>query len=370
MTGSSRAASEARVVTIDRKNARTAAFAARPGSGVRVVDLTVELGGRVVLDDLSVEVERGEFVTVLGNSGCGKTTLLRYIAGFVTAVKGGVWIAARDVTDTPAHQRNVGLLYQNYALFPHMTVFENVAFGLRARGAAEAEIRKRVASALHSVRMDGFDAYRPAQLSGGMQQRIALARALVIKPDILLLDEPVSALDANLRAAVRTEIKLLHEAMPELTVIYVTHDREDALVLSDRVLLLRDGRIAQMGAPQDLYDRPCDRFVANYLGLANFLPEAVVARSLPGSDPAPRGEAGAFCIRPEGLRLDDQGPGRLAGKVVRCEWHGSTVRLAVEIDGGGDAPVLVETPRRGDVPAAGDRILLSYAAKDCVFVRD
>jgi 2-aminoethylphosphonate transport system ATP-binding protein len=358
------------VVTIDRKIARAEASAASPGSGVRIVGLTVELGGRAVLDDLSVEVARGEFVTVLGNSGCGKTTLLRYIAGFVTAVRGAVWIAARDVTETPAHQRNVGLLYQNYALFPHMTVFENVAFGLRARSAQEPEIRKRVGAALRSVRMDGYDAYRPAQLSGGMQQRIALARALVIKPDILLLDEPVSALDANLRAAVRTEIKLLHEAMPELTVIYVTHDREDALVLSDRVLLLRDGRIAQMGAPQQLYDRPSDRFVANYLGLANFLPGTVIAQSLPGSEPAPSGEAGAFCIRPESLRLDDQGPGRLAGEIVRCEWHGSTVRLAVRIDGSEDTPILVETPRRGDVPAAGDRVVLSYAAKDCVFVRD
>jgi 2-aminoethylphosphonate transport system ATP-binding protein len=334
-----------------------------------VAGLTVDLGGRTVLDDLSVEVARGEFITVLGNSGCGKTTLLRYIAGFVPARSGEVWIGERNVTEVPPHQRNIGLLYQNYALFPHMTVFENVAFGLRARSAAASDIRARVAAALRSVRMEGFESYRPAQLSGGMQQRIALARALVIKPDILLLDEPVSALDANLRAAVRTEIKLLHEAMPELTVIYVTHDREDALVLSDRVMLLREGRIAQMGTPQELYDRPRDRFVASYLGLTNFVPLEAIARGLPDFGRASAGEAGAFCIRPESLRLDDAGPGRLEGEVVRGEWRGSAVLLAVRI-AEGTAPVMVETARRGRVPEAGERIVLSFAAEDCVFVRD
>jgi len=322
----------------------------------------------VVLDDLSAEVARGEFVTVLGNSGCGKTTLLRYVAGFVPARRGEVWIGARNVTEVPPHQRNIGLLYQNYALFPHMTVFENVAFGLRARNAPAAEIRERVAGALKSVRMEGFESYRPAELSGGMQQRIELARALVIKPDILLLDEPVSALDANLRSAVRTEIKLLHEAMPELTVIYVTHDREDALMLSDRVMLLRDGRIAQIGTPHELYDRPRDRFVANYLGLANFLAPDVIASALPGIVLAAGAAEGAYCIRPESLRLDDAGPGRLVGEVLRCEWLGSWVRLAVRIEHGAE-PVMVETARRGRVPAAGERIVLSFAAEDCVFVR-
>src|SRR5262245_35697941 len=168
----------------------SAASAGSHQSGVRIAGLTVELGGRVVLDDLSIDVERGEFITVLGNSGCGKTTLLRYIAGFIPARSGDVWIGERKVTDIPPHKRNVGLLYQNYARFPHMTVFENVAFGLRARKLKEADIRTHVDAALRSVRMTEYDNYRPAQLSGGMQQRIALARALVIKPDVLLLDEP------------------------------------------------------------------------------------------------------------------------------------------------------------------------------------
>ncbi|HLI13621.1 MAG TPA: ABC transporter ATP-binding protein [Alphaproteobacteria bacterium] len=339
-------------------------------AGVRVQGLTVELGGRLVLDDLSVEVRRGDFITVLGNSGCGKTTLLRYVAGFVPARAGSVWIAGRNVTDTPPHQRNVGLLYQNYALFPHMTVFENVAFGLRARRVAEHAIREGVASALRIVRMEEFSGYRPAQLSGGMQQRIALARALVIKPDVLLLDEPLSALDANLRAAVRAELKTLHEAMPELTVIYVTHDREDALTLSDRVLLLREGKVAQAGTPQELYDRPRDRFVANYLGLANFLPPAAIARALPAAGQLGAAtDGGAVCIRPESLRLDDLGPGRLVGRVVRSEWRGSIILITVQIPHTSE-PILVEAARRGTPPAAGEDITLSFSPEDCVVVHD
>lgn len=354
-----------------RAEPRTPEAAAQsPDAGVRVSGLTISLGGRVVLDDLSVAVRRGEFITVLGNSGCGKTTFLRYVAGFVPARAGEVWIAGRNVTDVPPHQRNVGLLYQNYALFPHMTVFENVAFGLRARRAPIDEIRGRVASALRIVRMEAHEQYRPAQLSGGMQQRIALARALVIRPDVLLLDEPLSALDANLRAAVRTELKALHEAMPELTVIYVTHDREDALVLSDRVMLLREGKIAQVGRPQELYDRPRDRFVANYLGLANFLPVELIARILPGAIAARPGQGGAVCIRPESFRLDADGPGRLSGTVARCEWHGSVVQVAVAVPGAGPEPIIVEAPRRGAAPAQGEDITISFAGQDCVFVGD
>jgi len=339
-------------------------------SGVRVSGLTISLGGRIVLDDLSVDVRRGEFITVLGNSGCGKTTFLRYLAGFVPARAGEVWIAGRNVTGVPSHRRNVGLLYQSYALFPHMTVFENVAFGLRARGAPIEEIRGRVAAALRMVRMGEYEQYRPAQLSGGMQQRIALARALVIRPDALLLDEPLSALDANLRAAVRTELKALHEAMPELTVIYVTHDREDALVLSDRVMLLREGKIAQLGRPHELYDRPRDRFVASYLGLANFLPSELVARHIPGGLAARPGQGEAVCIRPESFRLDADGPGCFCGTVVRSEWHGSVMQVAVAVPGAGAEPIIVEAPRRGAAPAQGERITISFAAEDCVFVAD
>ena len=342
---------------------------ARPGdAGVRIAGVTVKLGGKVVLNDLFVDVRRGEFITVLGNSGCGKTTLLRYIAGFVPAFAGEVWIAGRNVTEMAPHQRNVGLLYQSYALFPHMSVFENVAFGLRARRVAADEIRERVAAALRVVRMAEYASYRPAQLSGGMQQRIALARALVIKPDLLLLDEPLSALDANLRATVRTELKTLHEAMPDLTIIYVTHDREDALMLSDRVLLLREGRVAQIGRPDELYDRPCDRFVASYLGLANFLPPAAVLRALPGAGRGISSLQGTVCIRPERLRLDDAGPGRLAGRVLRSEWHGSSFLLAVEVPEAGAEPVMVEIQRRGTAPAPGQRVIISFAAEDCVLV--
>ena len=341
-----------------------------PSSGIHITGLTVEFGGRAVLDDLSLNVKRGEFITVLGNSGCGKTTLLRYIAGFVDARAGELWIGANRVTEVPPDHRNIGLVYQNYALFPHMTVFENVAFGLRARKVAESEIRERVAAALSSVRLDEFHGYRPAQLSGGMQQRVALARALVIKPDVLLLDEPVSALDANLRSTVRAEIKLMHRALPDLTVLYVTHDREDALVLSDRVVLLREGRVEQAGTPGELYDRPSNRFVAKYLGEANFLSPSLLRRVFPnGAFPA-GDETGFYCIRPERLQLGGDGPGRVTAEVARSEWRGSSVRLDARIDGEAGDPIIVEVPRRGEMPREGEQISLSFAMEDCVHVSD
>ena len=193
------------------------------------------------------------------------------------------------------HKRNLGLLFQNYALFPHLTVFENVAFGLRARGMASSEVTRRVADALKLVQLGDAGHHLPAQLSGGMQQRVALARALVIEPDVLLLDEPLSALDANLRASVRSELKALHERLPNLTVVCVTHDRDDALVLSDRALLMRDGHIAQLGTPQQLYDAPQDGYVARYLGPANLLPPHVI---FPLGDPRHEVRGKVACVRP------------------------------------------------------------------------
>ena len=240
--------------------------------GVHIEGLSVRFGARTVLDDLSLTIERGELLTVLGRSGCGKTTLLRFIAGFVEAdgLAGRLTVAGRDLTHVPPFKRNLGLLFQSYALFPHLSVFDNVAFGLRARRLKAGEIARRVADALKLVQLGDAGHVMPAQLSGGMQQRVALARALVIEPDVLLLDEPLSALDANLRASVRTELKALHERLPNLTIVCVTHDQDDALVLSDRTLLMRDGRIAQLGTPRELYDNPKDAFVARYLGAANF----------------------------------------------------------------------------------------------------
>jgi len=213
--------------------------------GVRIDRLSVRFGTRTVLDDLSLTIERGELLTVLGRSGCGKTTLLRFIAGFIEAdgLAGTLTVAGRDLTHVPPFKRNLGLLFQSYALFPHLSVYDNVAFGLRARRLKAGEIARRVADALKLVQLGDAGHVMPAQLSGGMQQRVALARALVIEPDVLLLDEPLSALDANLRASVRTELKALHERLPNLTIVCVTHDQDDALVLSDRTLRQPEGRI-------------------------------------------------------------------------------------------------------------------------------
>ncbi|HGL4258071.1 2-aminoethylphosphonate ABC transport system ATP-binding subunit PhnT [Burkholderia dolosa] len=338
-----------------------------PG-GVQIEHLSVRYGERTVLDDLSLSIGAGEFLTVLGKSGCGKTTLLRFIAGFVKAdgLTGTLIVAGRDLTYVPPHKRNLGLLFQSYALFPHLSVFENVAFGLRARGMASAEVTRRVADALKLVQLGDAGHHLPAQLSGGMQQRVALARALVIEPDVLLLDEPLSALDANLRASVRSELKALHERLPDLTVVCVTHDRDDALVLSDRALLMRDGRIAQLGTPQQLYDAPHDGYVARYLGPANLLPPRVI---FPLGDPRHDVRDKVACVRPERLTVMPLAAGGLHGTVSSVEWQGADLSIAVVIDAAPDEPVRVAMQRgRGAAPERGARVSLHCETDDVVLV--
>ena len=342
--------------------------------GVRIAHLSVRYGARTVLDDLSLDIGAGEQLAVLGKSGCGKTTLLRFIAGFVKAdgLAGTVTVAGRDLTHVPPHQRNLGLLFQSYALFPHLTVFENVAFGLRARHVAAGDVARRVAEALELVQLGDTREHLPAELSGGMQQRIALARALVIEPDVLLLDEPLSALDANLRASMRSEFKALHERLPNLTMIYVTHDRDDALALADRVLLLHDGRIAQLGTPQQLYDAPVNGFVARYLGAANLLPPELV---FPPGDPRHDARDKVACVRPEWLtvrplRPGDEGQGGLRGTVTAAEWSGADFTLAVTLDDPAHGePVLATVQRgRGAAPERGARVALDCQAHDAILI--
>jgi 2-aminoethylphosphonate transport system ATP-binding protein len=337
--------------------------------GVHIDRLTVRFGERTVLDDLSLTIERGEFLTVLGRSGCGKTTLLRFIAGFVKAdaLAGKLSIAGRDLTHTPPHQRNLGLLFQSYALFPHLSVFDNVAFGLKARRLKSNEIARRVADALKLVQLSDAGHVMPAQLSGGMQQRVALARALVIEPDVLLLDEPLSALDANLRASVRSELKALHERLPNLTIVCVTHDQDDALVLSDRTLLMRDGRIAQLGTPRELYDTPKDGFVARYLGAANLLAPRIV---YPVGDARYEERDRLACIRPERFTIVPLGEGQLHGTVASVEWYGAALSVSVTLDAAPNEPVLVSAPRgHRRMPDKGSRVSLRFEADDVVLVR-
>jgi 2-aminoethylphosphonate transport system ATP-binding protein len=305
-------------------------------------------------------------LTVLGRSGCGKTTLLRFIAGFVEASAGRLTVAGCDLTHTPPHKRNLGLLFQSYALFPHLTVFENVAFGLRARRVSSREIAQRVASALKLVQLGDAGHQLPSALSGGMQQRVALARALVIEPDVLLLDEPLSALDANLRASVRSELKALHERLPNLTIVCVTHDQDDALVLSDRTLLMRDGRIAQLGTPQELYDQPRDAFVARYLGPANLLPYRLI---FPREAHAGDHEQLA-CLRPERLRIVPLGEGPLHGVIAAVEWYGATLAVQVMLDALPGEMIQVSQPRSSAAfPEKGTRISLNFESSDVVLTR-
>lgn len=345
------------------------AFGVDQTPGVHIDRLTVRFGTRTVLDDLSLRIQRGEFLTVLGRSGCGKTTLLRFIAGFVKAdaLAGTLAVAGRDLTHVPPHQRNLGLLFQSYALFPHFSVFDNVAFGLRARKLKTGEIARRVADALKLVQLSDAGHVMPAQLSGGMQQRVALARALVIEPDVLLLDEPLSALDANLRASVRSELKALHERLPNLTIVCVTHDQDDALVLSDRTLLMRDGRIAQLGAPRELYDAPNDAFVARYLGAANLLPPRVV---YPVGDARHDERERLACIRPERFAIAPLGEGHLHGTIASVEWYGAALSISVALDALPGEPVLVTTQRgHSRMPDKGARVSLRFEADDVVLVR-
>jgi 2-aminoethylphosphonate transport system ATP-binding protein len=338
--------------------------------GVRIDRLSVRFGTRTVLDDLSLTIERGELLTVLGRSGCGKTTLLRFIAGFIEAdgLAGTLTVAGRDLTHVPPFKRNLGLLFQSYALFPHLSVYDNVAFGLRARRLKAGEIARRVADALKLVQLGDAGHVMPAQLSGGMQQRVALARALVIEPDVLLLDEPLSALDANLRASVRTELKALHERLPNLTIVCVTHDQDDALVLSDRTLLMRDGRIAQLGTPRELYDNPKDAFVARYLGAANLLPPSIM---FPIGDPRHDDRDHVACVRPECLSIVPLGDAQLHGTIASVEWYGAALSASVMLDALPDQPVLVTMQRaHGPMPVKGARVSLRHEVDDVVLISE
>jgi 2-aminoethylphosphonate transport system ATP-binding protein len=328
--------------------------------------LTKRYNDLPVVAGIDLAVASGEFVSLLGPSGCGKTTVLRMVAGLIAPTSGAVIIGGADVTPLPPHRRRLGLVFQSYALFPHLSVFENVAFGLRARRESSKEIARRVAEVLKLVQLGDAGHVMPAQLSGGMQQRVALARALVIEPDVLLLDEPLSALDANLRASVRSELKALHERLPNLTIVCVTHDQDDALVLSDRTLLMREGRIAQLGTPQQLYDQPNDGFVARYLGAANLLPPQV-AFSMGDSRYNERGRVA--CLRPEALRIVPLGEGHLHGVITSVEWYGAVLSVSVVLDAMPNEPVLVTMQRgHGMSPEKGARISLRYEADDVVLI--
>ncbi len=252
------------------RNIMTAAAA------VDLRNVTLAYGSFVAVKDVSLSIGKGEFVTLLGPSGCGKTTILRSIAGLVQPTGGEINVAGRRIDNIPIHKRNIGLVFQNYALFPHKTIFENIAFGLKYRKVEKSEIGRKVTRALEMVRLPGVEKKLPSEMSGGQQQRIALARAIVIEPDVLLLDEPLSALDANLREEMRTELKIIQREVG-ITTIFVTHDQDEALAMSDRIVVMNKGLIEQVGTPEDVYRRPESLFVASFLGQSNLLPGRVTS---------------------------------------------------------------------------------------------
>ena len=335
-------------------------------------------GGVVAVDDLSLDVGEGEFVTLLGPSGCGKTTTLRMVAGFETPTNGRIYLAGEDVTELPPYRRQVNTVFQDYALFPHMTIRDNVGYGLRVCGVPKADIAPKVFDALTTVGLlDKADAW-PSNLSGGQKQRVALARALVRKPKVLLLDEPLSALDAKLREAMQVELKHLHRRLG-LTFVFVTHDQTEALVMSDRVVVMDRGRIVQTGTPTDLYDHPATPYVANFIGTSNmiagevsFVNGELTAVRFDGGEVRCASSGGHFSVgekviasvRPEKVHLHGKGeipPDHtvISGTVMDSLFHGNTFRLEVDIHQG--EPFLVDIQLKTGVklaqlPAAGSAI--------------
>src|SRR5437868_6200525 len=333
---------------------------------LELIDLSKRYGDHAAVVGVTLDVADGEFLVLLGPSGCGKTTTLRMIAGLIEPSGGATCIAGSDVTWLPPWRRNTGMVFQSYALFPHMTVAENVAFGLEMRKLAKAEIEARAREAIRLVRLEGFANRLPRQLSGGQQQRVALARALAIRPDVLLLDEPLSNLDAKLREEVRIEIGELQRQLG-LTTIMVTHDQEEALTVADRLVVMAEGEIRQIGSQRDLYERPADRFVAGFVGRSTFLDGRVTA---PGEFVTTGGlhlkcqngalGAAALVLRPERLHLGAANmDNRLPGRVEFVSYLGPVLELHVRLSPADR--VLVQLPNRGDAaPAVGDEVELGW----------
>jgi ABC-type Fe3+/spermidine/putrescine transport system ATPase subunit len=335
--------------------------------------------------DVSLSVRPGEFYTLLGPSGCGKTTLLRMVAGFVTPDTGRILVDDEVVDAVPPWKRNLGMVFQHYALWPHMTVFENVAFGLRQRGLSGEALSRKVEAALAQVGLQGFEGRRPSQLAGGQQQRVALARALVVQPRLLLLDEPLSDLDALLRVQMRVELARLHRDIG-ITTIYVTHDQAEALALSTRIGVLSGGRLIQEGRPEDIYWRPRNRFVAEFVGAANLVPVRVIevrdlgvlvetggGSRLPvasGGHAWTVGVRGLLCLRPEALQLEEaeRAAGGLRGTVVAHSFEGPRQFYDVAIVGGLLRVEMITSALRGRTFNAGDKVKVEVSPETSVLL--
>ncbi len=362
---------------------------ADPDPEIRLAHLTKRFGDVVAVDDISLTIGGGEFFSLLGPSGCGKTTTLRMIGGFDLPTNGTIELRGRDVTREPPDKRPVNMVFQSYALFPHLDVAGNIAFGLKRRGLADAEIRRRTGEILEQVQLPGYEKRRTHELSGGQQQRVALARALVNEPTVLLLDEPLGALDLKLRKRLQVELKRI-QVNVGITFVYVTHDQEEALTMSDRIAVMHRGRIEQVGAPEDLYDRPATSFVADFIGNTNLLAGTVEGvagetatvvldsgdRCLVAAAGRRAGEAIQLSVRPEAIALEATDvasggrhpAGPIVAQVEQVAYLGASVQYHVRTEGGLAMSVLAG--KAGQRFESGDSVALTWAPSDSLVLGD
>jgi len=333
------------------------------GGEVQLVDLVKRFSDVTAVAGINLDMPPGEFFSLLGPSGCGKTTTLRLIAGFERPDEGQILLDGVDMAQTPPHKRNVNTVFQNYALFPHLSVAENVGFGLRYKDVSKQDAKKKIADALELVRLSGFERRRPSQLSGGQQQRVALARALILNPAVLLLDEPLGALDAKLRKALQIELKALQEEIG-ITFVYVTHDQEEALTMSDRLAVMSNGRVEQIGTPSDVYEEPTTAYVADFLGVSNLMDAEAGGLGADGNAKVALGEfelaagqgdtdargAVKIVIRPERVGLEESGAtgaNRVPGMVERVVYVGSIMQVIVHLAPGQSLQAWVQNTGQG-----------------------
>ena len=333
-----------------------------------------------VVNDVSAVIAPGEFFSLLGPSGSGKTTTLMMIAGFADVDEGSIRVDGADIVGIPPQKRGFGMVFQNYAIFPHLNVYENIAFPLRARKRPDAEIRERVQSALELVRLERFSDRFARQLSGGQQQRVAIARAIVFQPSVVLMDEPLGALDKNLRYQMQVEIKEIQHRLG-MTVVYVTHDQEEAMNMSDRIAIMNSGRIEQVGRPAEIYENPANEFVARFLGEANLidgtidsLGDSIAVLRTPGGNllrgraepPLARGDVAQLFVRPERIVLAnvDEAADALSGRLVQTSFLGNILRHTVEIEPGVQLTVDVQNAGAVFIPRVGDAVALSWRIAD------
>jgi iron(III) transport system ATP-binding protein len=359
---------------------------------VRIEHLSKRFGQLYAVKDVCLHIRRGDFYTFLGPSGCGKTTLLRMVAGFTTPEEGDIYFDDQRVNDIPPWERNIGMVFQSYALWPHLTVFDNIAFGLKERKIPKSSIRDKVYGALEMVNLEGMEKRRPSQLSGGQQQRVALARTLVIEPRLLLLDEPLSNLDAKLRIQMRKELVRIQQELG-ITTIYVTHDQEEALAISTQIAVMSEGMVIQQGSPRDIYEAPWNQTVADFVGTSNFLEGQVVkieddyvqlkAQGLchlliswkPSFDKPPDiGKSLIINIRPESIQISrvtsTKAPeaNQIQGKVITSFYLGSLVQYEVEIASGRRIRVNSPNPRRLPLLQREDTVILTFSPYDAILL--